>query len=524
MRSEELEGPTGPLPDLPPLSPAEMRALSYGSAIGHEFDFPLLAAAAGVPEERLAEMLERLTQVGLLRERPGGDRFVFVHDEQRARVYQMLTASRLRVLHRHIAEAMERLYPDPPPEVIPELGRHFFLGRVPEKSYQYNRRAADLAQQNGRPEEAAHHLERARLDVRALEGEHSTEEAEIAESLGHIYFSTGDVETADRLYSEGLERAGTASPRQRARLLLGRAEVARELLNGSVARARAREAIDLFEGLGDPVGIASAHRLLGRIAFHQGAYREALDEAILALDLLQRFNDPRTLGRLCIDIGNAFAMLGPTVQEEGVEWYRRAIARLSEAGDWTEVARAHLNLASLVGQVRPVEGLEELAVGREFAERAHEPRWVAWSLAMGVEFRLRLGEVEEAERDNQHAKRLLDRAQDVLGLQQVLANGGQIAEKRGQWEEAERAYLGALARAEEVGLTAEAAQANFCLARLRFKTRDLAGAREAYGKAHAARFAELNPPYAKSFEDLGRQIASAEKDPDEAPSGPSEPA
>ena len=72
MRSEDLDGPTGPLPEPPRLTPGEMRALSYGSAIGHEFDFPLLAAAAGVPEEALAEMLEHLTQLGLLRERPGG--------------------------------------------------------------------------------------------------------------------------------------------------------------------------------------------------------------------------------------------------------------------------------------------------------------------------------------------------------------------------------------------------------------------------------------------------------------------
>jgi len=523
MRSEEIGGPGGPLPALPSLSVAEMRALSYASAIGHEFDFPLLAAASGVPEETLAELLEHLTQLGLLRERPGGDRFVFLHDELRARVYQMLTASRLRVLHRNVAEAMERIYPEPPPEVIPELGRHFFLGRVPEKSYHYNRLAAGVARQNDRPEEAAHHLERARIDVRALPGDHASEEAEIAEELGHIYFATGDAQTADRLYSEGLERATASSPRQRARLLLARAEVARELLDGPLARSRAREAFDLFQGVGDPVGIASVHRILGRIAFHQGAYREALDEAIQALDLLQRFEDPRTLGRLCIDIGNAFAMLGPQVQDEGIDWYRRAIDRLSEVGDWTEVARAYLNLASLVGQSRPLEGLDHLAQGREFAERAHEPRWVAWGLAMGVEFRLRLGQVEEAERDNQHAKRLLERAQDALGLQQVLANAGLIGERRGQWEEAEEAYLGALAKAEAGGLAAEAAQANFCLARLRFKTRNLPGARDAYAKALAAHFAEMNPPYAKSFEDLGRQIEAAEGGSEKTPPAASEP-
>jgi len=509
--SEESVPGEGPLPALPALSPDEMRTLSYASAMGREFDFPLLVGAMNADEEKLAEQLERLAHAGVLRERPGGDRFVFVHDETRARVYQALTASRLRVLHRKIAEAMERIFPNPPPEVLPELGRHYFLGKVPEKSFQYNRLAAEIARQNDQPEEAAHHLERARIDLRALPGDRSKEEAELAEELGNLYYSTGDVRAADRLYQEGLEKTGPGSEPQRARLLLARAEVARETLDGEGARAVAQEAHALFQQSGDLAGVASVHRILGRIAFHKGAYREALDEAILALDILQQANDERILGRLCIDIGNAFSMLGPEVRDEGVEWYRRAIDRLGDVDDWTEVARAYLNLATLVGQTRPIDGLEHLAKGREFAERAHEPRWAGWGLAMGVEMRLQLGQVEEAERDNQQARRLLDRAGDSLGLQQVLTNAGLIGEKRGQWEDAELAYRAAIAKASDLNLAAEGAQANFYLARLLFKTRDLAGARAAYRNALDANLPVMNPPAAKSFHELGRQLDSAER-------------
>ena len=119
------EGPDGaPAPrSLPTLTPDAHRLLAYASAIGREFDFPLLVAAMGAPEEGLAEELERLVHAGLLRERPGGDRFVFVQDELRARIYQSLTASRLRVLHRKIAEALEQMHPEPPPALLAELGR-----------------------------------------------------------------------------------------------------------------------------------------------------------------------------------------------------------------------------------------------------------------------------------------------------------------------------------------------------------------------------------------------------------------
>ncbi len=338
-------------PLLPPLSNEEHRILAYASAIGREFDFPLLAAAMDAHDETLAEQLERMTHVGVLRERPGGERFAFVQDEVRARIYQQLTASRLRVIHRKIAEAMERLYPEPPPEVLPELGRHYFLGKVPERSYAYNRQAAEVARQNDAPEEAAHHLERAWIDLRALPGDRGAEAAELAEELGTLYYSLGDVRAADRMFVEGLAKA--KDPSRRARLFLARAEVARDDLDGPAGEAAARSAEALFRQEGDELGRAAVHRVLGRLAFHRGDYREALDEALQALDLLQRHPDPRILGRLSTDIGNVFSMLGPEVREDGAEWYRRAILRLSEVEDWSEVARAYLNLATLVGGIRP---------------------------------------------------------------------------------------------------------------------------------------------------------------------------
>jgi len=497
-------------PLLPPLSNEEHRILAYASAIGREFDFPLLAAAMDAHDETLAEQLERMTHVGVLRERPGGERFAFVQDEVRARIYQQLTASRLRVIHRKIAEAMERLYPEPPPEVLPELGRHYFLGKVPERSYAYNRQAAEVARQNDAPEEAAHHLERAWIDLRALPGDRGAEAAELAEELGTLYYSLGDVRAADRMFVEGLAKA--KDPSRRARLFLARAEVARDDLDGPAGEAAARSAEALFRQEGDELGRAAVHRVLGRMAFHRGDYREALDEALQALDLLQRHPDPRILGRLSTDIGNVFSMLGPEVREDGAEWYRRAILRLSEVEDWSEVARAYLNLATLVGGTRPIDGLENLEKGREFADRAHEPRWAGWGLAMGVEMRLHLGQVEEAERDNQAARRLLERATDTLGLQQVQTNTGLIAERRGQWEDAEAAYRASIELADRAGLRAEAAQSEFYLARLLFKTRDLPGAREAYRRAQEADLPALNPPSAGPFEELGRQLEAAERD------------
>jgi tetratricopeptide (TPR) repeat protein len=494
------------------LDPDQRRTLAYASAIGREFDFALLVAAIGGNEESLAEEVEQLVHLGVLRERSGGDRFGFTLDEMRAAIYQSLTASRLRVLHRKIAEAMEQLHPEIPDEVVSELGRHYFLGKVPEKSFEFNRRAADVAELAGDPEEAAHHLERARIDLKSLDGDHREMEAGLAERLGNVYHSMGNSRGADRLYREGLDLIGPRPTAVRARLVLARSEVARESREVSVALRGAHQALEIFSSLGDLAGVASVHRILGRIAFHSGEYREALEEEMQALDLLQQANDPQVLGRLCTDIGNSFSMLGADLRSEAVAWYERAIDHLVEVGDWVEVARAHLNLGMTVGETEPAEGLEQLARAREYAERAHELRLAGWALFSGVELRLALGQIETAEWENQQAGRLLDRADDPLGSQQVEMNAGLIHERRGQWEEAEVSFRQAIERAKTLEVHPEIAECEFHLARLKFKTRDFAAARAAFELARREGLVNLKPNLAKPFEELGRQLDAADRE------------
>ena len=493
---------------LPPLSPDELRILAYASAIGPEFDFPLLVAAIGADEETLAEQLERLVRRGILLERPGGDRFVFAEEGVRADVYRSLTESRLRILHRKIAEVMERLHPDPTPDILSELGRHYFLGKVPARSYEINRRAAEVARAAGHPDIAIHHLERAAVDIAALGGQHH-DEAEIAEALGDLSYATSNFRAADRYYQVALERVDAEQPRIRARLLLARAELARDNLDAAAATAGAGEALRLFEVADDRVGVAQAYRVLGRVAFQEGNYHEALDQSMRALEALPEEADAGAIGRLSIDIGNAFAMLGADVRSEAIEWYERAAERLRAVHDDVELARALHNLGVVVGEVRPQDGLEYLQQARDVAERAHDTRAVGRALLSGVEMRLTLGQVEEAERDNDQAGRLLERLADGLGSQQVVVNEGLIAERAGQWDDAATAFERAVEMGHANRIVADEAEALFHLARLRFKTRDLAAAREAFRRATELRVTELSPRLTAGYEELRADLERA---------------
>jgi len=502
--------------------PADLvRVLAYASAIGPEFPFELLRAAIGAEEEPLAERLERLVDLGLIRERAGGGRFTFAEEEDRATVYRSMTESRLRVLHRKIAEALEGAYPEPTDTVVAELGRHYFLGKVPEKSYAYNRRAAEAARAANDPAGAIHPLERALVDLASLDAGREPERAEIAETLGDLSFSIGSFRAADRHYREALRHVEHEQPRIRARLILARAEVARENLETDRAVEGARDALQLFKADPDPYGEAQAYRLLGRVAFQHGRYREALDETMRALEALPPGADPAALGRLSIDLGNAFTLLGEEVRPIAVEWFQRAVERLRAARNWSELARALHHLGTTVGETRPDEGLELLERAREAATQGHDTRAVGRSLLSGVELRIALGQLEEAERDNDQAGRLLEGLSDALGSEQVTLNRGRISEKRGRWDDAAQAYLTAAALARTLGLSADEADAQLYLARLRFKTRDLAAARAAFERATELKVTELSPRLERPYAELKHQLATAADDTGSRPLGPS---
>jgi tetratricopeptide (TPR) repeat protein len=488
------------------LDPLERRVLVYASALGAEFDFALLAGCMEAEEEPLVEALERLVARGVFREKAGGDRFAFVDNARRGQIYRTLTQSRLRVVHRKIAEAMERQLDPVPPELFVELGRHFFLGRVPERSYHYNLAAADLADQDGALEVSALHLERARIDLAQLPEQPTDTPSRIAARLGHLYYALGDLRAAARLFSEGLDGADSEDLQRRAGLWIARSQVARDLKDTDAAIAGAHAARTLYEALDDTPGLAVVHRSLARLSFQRGRYQEALDEGMLALELLQRSDDHRTQGALSIDLGNTFRRLDPELLPESVAWYDRAIDHLGLAGDSAGLAEAYLERGRALAHARPVEALDDLAKSRLAADRARDPLGNALALLEGVPVRLVLGQVDEAERDNQLAESLLEPLEATEPKERARFNAGYLREREGQWEAAETAYRDVLDRAQRRGDPGAVAEAQFSLARLYLKTQDVPRSRAAYAIAAELRLAVHRPALAASFEEIGRQL------------------
>lgn len=487
--------------------PEEFRTLAYASAIGGDFEFGLLAAALEREPETLAEQLERLVQSGVLRERPGGGRFAFVDEGLRGRIYRSLAESRVRVIHGRIAKAMERTGGEAASSA--ELGRHYFLARMPLESHRHNLAAAHTARDELRRAEAVHHLERARSDLLQLGGDRRAELAQIGQELGELYHALGDFPAADRAYSEALSRLEPNERARRAELQFARAEMAWEELRPKEAEALGEEALLLYLDLGDIAGGAAVHRLRSRIAAERGDALTALDEAMQAFELLRQTGEPGATGKAGLELASAFARLGPEMQEEAARWYDRAIRLLESSGEEADLIRATFLLADLVGARDPSLALEHLAHARTIAERSHESRWEAWSYLNGTEFHLRRGEIEQAEQEVRLATRMLERSSDPSAETGIALALGLIQERRGQWEQAEGEFRRAAEGARELGLLPQRAEAEFRLAQLRFKMHEVDGAREAYRAAERHRLPLLRPSLARAFQELGAEIAAS---------------
>jgi tetratricopeptide (TPR) repeat protein len=434
------------------LGEEDRRVLSYAAAIGMEFDFSVLITAIGMEEEPLAESLERLVHLGIIKELNWGDSYSFLRVVTLAQTYSDISSSRVRVIHKRIAEAYEKLHPDPSPDIIPEMGRQFHLGGVHDKSLLYNRYAARLAVGAFSPDTALRYLERAREDLAALHGDHRLEQAEVLKEIGEQYGAQGDGQRAEEFYGESIAILPEGEVTMRALLLLSRGNAASQREDLELARRYCDEAIRLLEKVGHKKGLARAHSILAQAALKEGRYDIGLKEVEATLGFLDPEKDPNDVARCYVDFGNAFSgNPGVAEQARSIEYYRKAILMLEQLHDYKELARAHNSLAVSIMTSNPKDASEELKIARKYSESCKDWRLVGWALFNSVEIHLSLGEDEEATRNNKEAHRILSKINDKEGLQQVALNEGILAQRRKAYGDSEKAYIDSLKRAEGLG-------------------------------------------------------------------------
>ena len=141
--------------------PAHARpTLDDAAVLGRSFDFESLFAVAKQPEDEVLRALETLVQRRLLREESAGY-YDFSHDKVREVVYREIGGARRVLLHRAVAEALEKGGEGEPHERDARLAEHYQRGHVWSKALQHMALAAERSQKLFAMRDALHWLDRA---------------------------------------------------------------------------------------------------------------------------------------------------------------------------------------------------------------------------------------------------------------------------------------------------------------------------------------------------------------------------
>ncbi len=502
-------------PEFPTLDEAEERTLAVASVIGPETSFGLLLKASGEEEERLAETVDRLVARAVLLERPG-ELLVFPDERFREAVYGRLTESRRRLLHRRAGEALEATG-SADIATIYALARHFHLGKVDEKSLQYNRAAAEIADRAYSPAVAREHLERALESLRRLRPDDWETETDLVLELARQVDHAGELQAAEELLRRHLARRGLKArlPAQVVALLeLYLARIQTDRGEWRAAEESTRPMLGDPTLTAHPQVLLGIHHLRGEALYYQGRYPEALEEHTAELALARTLGNERATALGQERRANVLAMLGRS--DEALTEARAAAATLERLGDMREAAHAHLFIGVVLSGVRAPqprweESIQEFEASIRLAERAHDQRRVGWALFNTADILRDAGELDQATEKNARSREILERIGDRFGLVQSMIIQGKISLDRGEYDRAEADLLDAYRLVRELKAPADEVDVVLRLAQLSYARGDRASARRRVQELERQNLPALRPDVADDFERLKKALA---RDPD----------
>lgn len=354
------------------LAPEQRALVQRAAVVGTTFRQSLLAALS--PDEDVAPELAALEEAYLIRRRDPlapDPEFVFVHPLLREVAYNSLLIKHQVALHREVADAMERLYPDEREELAKAIGTHHDRGGNTLRALPSLLAAGQRAAARYATREAIELLERVR---------HLAEEAgddapgvEACELLGDLYPRVHDRGPKARVevWSQVMRLVDVeANPLRRARAAINAADAWAHDNQIDEARALLAEAEGLIPA-GHPLW-SGMHGVRAFTLILESKYREALEAARQAVDIANRSGTLQ-------DRSRAYGVLAhpailPLLGEAGREMMREWVAQAEAAGDERLLIDArHFMLSDMWTRGIVDEGL--LRQAEESLRRAGEFGW-----------------------------------------------------------------------------------------------------------------------------------------------------
>ncbi len=367
-------------------STAAQRVADVAAVVGSRAGYSLLAAVVELNESALLEALDELCAHRILDEEEvdGSVVYGFVHPVVREIVYGEFGLQRARLLHGHVAEAMEAEWGEESMAHADELAYHFArsdAGHLVDKAVRYLAAAGTRALLRHADREAVKYL-RAALERhgRISDGDGAIRLALVTDlARGHLRM--GEYEASAALWADALgqvEQRGVAE-----------ADIRRSLGLAHFWCGRHAEALDhldagLVAGEGDPGATVQTRLVRAHCLQELGRGEEARREIEAALPVAQALGDPRVLARAHRSLSLLHVWIGPP--EAARSHAERAIELAREADEIGVEFWARWGMAVQFGMMGDTGSLEPaIADARALADRLRSPVLKLWTTELMIE-------------------------------------------------------------------------------------------------------------------------------------------
>ena len=267
------------------------------AAIGREFSYRLLEAAAPIQGPALQSALGQLMAAELIHGRgsPPEATYVFKHALVQDAAYASMLRSRRQGIHADIARAMEGLFADQVEAAPAIIAHHYAEAGLPEPAARYWLTAAELALSRSAPTEANRYIDAGLALIPDLTDRPDRQSLELALQVAHANallplkgFAAPETIAALAAAKQLLD-AGVGSDLQRFSVLYGLCAANYMAAQfGEPALGLARQIVEVADRQENAIYRPVGYRVLATVQFFTGQNREA----IKSLQEAEQYRDP----------------------------------------------------------------------------------------------------------------------------------------------------------------------------------------------------------------------------------------
>jgi len=424
------------------LEETEKKILRYAAVAGDRYTFDILREVTGLGDEELLDSIDKLMDADIIQEVPNTEEeeYRFDHKLIRSVIYDSMSKSRVRIMHKSVGDAIEKLYGYNIDAWIFDLARHFSVGKQSQRNYKYSMMAGDKAFQALSFDSAVEYYLSAFRTIDLLPASVDlnieAEKLRISMIVGDLYSGLGLWNNATKYYNVALKVAEVAGDEKaEVKALISRAHSKRSFGKYQDAEVDYERAFKSARNSNDVQSLGEIQRGLGYVHWRKGENDQAIEHYNQGISFSMKAGDMSSMSKIFIALGNVYNHWGQ--HEKAIEYYIKSIDELEKIGDYSELARAYNNIGDIYLQMKQWEkAIESFDRCREASEKIGNKNMVAWALFNSSEALAHTGELDKAESYCMNALNICETQDDKIGMNGVFRCLGIINRFKEDWDSA----------------------------------------------------------------------------------------